>query len=89
MLISLTQNLDKDVINNEFKHDIIQMMAMLKATESELLPDIDVRNKLNEIMSMLDSASTMTLTLDKRMAMCGCINTKTAPCLQRSRTGLG
>lgn len=63
MLISLTQNLGKDIISNEFKHDIIHMMATLKATASELLPDIDVRDKLNEILSVLDSASTMTPAL--------------------------
>ncbi len=63
MLISLTQNLGKDVISNEFKHDIIHMMATLKVTAGELLSDIDVRDKLNEILSVLDSASTMTPAL--------------------------
>ncbi|MCW2481825.1 hypothetical protein [Candidatus Symbiopectobacterium sp. NZEC135] len=63
MLISLTQNLGSDVISNEFKHDIIQILATLKATASETLPDIEVRNKLNDILSVLDSASTMTPAL--------------------------
>lgn len=63
MLISLTQNLGKDVISNEFKHDIIHVLATLKATTSETRSDIDVRDKLNEILSVLDSASTLTPAL--------------------------
>lgn len=63
MLMSLTQNLGKDVISNEFKHDIIHILATLKATASEVLPDIDVRHKLNEVLSVLDTASTLTPAL--------------------------
>lgn len=63
MLISLTQNLGKDVISNAFKHDTIHILSTLKTTASEALPDTDVRAKLNEILSVLDSASTFTPAL--------------------------
>ncbi|MCW2475960.1 hypothetical protein [Candidatus Symbiopectobacterium sp. NZEC151] len=63
MLISLTQNLGKDVISNEFKHDIIHILTTLKATSSDALPDSEIRNKLNDVLSALDSASTLTPAL--------------------------
>lgn len=63
ILITLTQNLGKDTISNEFKHDIIHVLAKLKATASERLSDIEIRNKLNEIMSVLYNASTTTPAL--------------------------
>lgn len=63
MLISLTQHQGKDVISNAFKHDTIHMLATLKTVASEALTDIEVRAKLNEILSVLDSASTLTPAL--------------------------